>query len=157
MSSEKARAVCDTLRTWFCTYGALEELSFDRVSPFDSQEYDSFLKNWRIQKNTSAYNTENNCREQMIVKTATRILTDNMESCVWLCHGRAARALLTQRNTPVQDLGMSSAMMLYGCVTKDHLLVLRDKCQILKQWMETGELREAAIAKRHMRNEHFLQ
>lgn len=84
----------------------------------------------------------------MIVKTATRILTDNMESCVWLCHGRAARALLTQRNTPVQDLGMSSAMMLYGCVTKDHLLVLRDKCQIHKQWMETGELREAAHAER---------
>ena len=40
MPSGKAKTVCDTLRTWFCTYGAPEELHADRGPPFESQEYD---------------------------------------------------------------------------------------------------------------------
>ena len=61
--------------------------------------------------------------------------------------------MLTHRNTPVPD--MSLALMLYGRIIKDHLPVLRDKYQTLKQEKEIGELRELAMAKMYMRNEKF--
>ena len=50
---------------------------------------------------------------------------------------------------------MSPAMMLYGRVIKDHLPVLRDKYQTRPQWKEIAELRETALARRHMRNEQY--
>ena len=56
MPSGKAKTVYDTMRTWFCTYGAPEELSSDGGPPFESQEYNSFLKNWGIRKRTSSAN-----------------------------------------------------------------------------------------------------
>ena len=156
MQSGKAKTICDTMRTWFCTYGTPEEISSDGGPPFESKEYDSFLKNWGIRKRTSsAYYPQSNGRAELAVKTAKRILADNIDSSGCVCHDRAARALLTHRNTPVQDLDMSPAIMLYGRIIKDHLPVLRDKYQTRKQWREIGELREVAMAKRHMRNEQF--
>lgn len=156
MTSGRAKTVCDTLRTWFCTYGVPEEISSDGGPPFESQEYDSFLRNWGIRKRTSsAHYAQGNGRAELAVKTARRILADNTDSYGRLCHDRAARPLLTHGNTPVQDLDMSPAMMLYGRVIKDHLPVLRDKYQVRKQWTEIGKLREVAMAKRHMRNEQY--
>ena len=156
MPSGKAKTVCDTLRTWFCTYGAPEELSADRRPPFESQEYDSFLKNWGVWKRTSsAYYPQSNGQAELAMKTAKRILAGNMDNCGCLCHDRTARALLTHRNTPVQDFGMSPAVMLYGRMIKDHLPILREKYQIRKQWKEIRVLREDAMAKRHMQNEQF--
>ena len=117
------------MRTWFCTYGAAEEISSDGGTLFESQGYNTFLKNWGIFNNT--------------------------DNCGRLCQERPAWALLTHRNTPVQDLDMGPAVMLYGRIIKDHLLVLRDKYQTWKQWKEIGKLRELTMAKRHMRNKQF--
>ena len=89
------------------------------------------------------------------MKTAKRILAGNTDNCSRLCHDRATRALLTHRNTPVQDLGMSPAVMLYSRTIKDHLPILREKYQIQKHWKEIEALREVAMAKRHMQNEQF--
>ena len=156
MSSGKAKTICDTLRSWFGTYGAPEEISSDGGPPFDSLEYNTFLRNWGVKKRTSsAYYAQSNGRAELAVKTAKRILADNTDSGGHLNHDRAARALLTHRNTPVQDLNMSPAMMLYGRVIRDHLPVLRDKYQIRPQWKEIAELRETALARRHMRNKQY--
>lgn len=60
-----------------------------------------------------------------------------------LYHDRADRALMTQPNTPVQDLGMYPSMMLYYHVIKDHVpVLLSGKYQIRRQWREIDELRE---------------
>lgn len=45
--------------------------------------------------------------------------------------------------------------MLYGRIIKDHLTVLKDKYQTRRKWKGIGELRELAMAKRHMQNEEF--
>ena len=156
MQSGKAKTVCDTMRTWFCTYGVPEEISSDGGPPFESLEYDSFLKNWGVRKRTSsAYYPQSNGRAELAVKTAKRILADNIDSSGRICQDRATRAFLNHRNTPVQDLNMSPAKMLYGRVIKDHLPALRDKYPIRKEWKEIGEMRERAMAKRHMRQEQF--
>ena len=61
--------------------------------------------------------------------------------------------MMTHRNTPHQDLGLSSAEMLYSRVIRDHLPILREKYQIHKRWSEIRELRERAMAKRHQLNQ----
>ncbi len=50
---------------------------------------------------------------------------------------------------------MPPAVILYGRIIKDYLPVPRDKYQTRNQWKEIGELRELAMAKRHMQNEQF--
>ena len=156
MSSGRAKTICDTLRSWFCTYGAPEEIASDGGPPFESQEFDTFLKNWGIRKRTSsAYYAQSNGRAELAVKTAKRILADSTDSSGRLNHDRVARSLLTHRNTPVQDLNMSPAIMLYGRIIKDHLPALRENYRRRPQWDEIAELREAAMARRHMRNEHY--
>ena len=80
-----------------------------------------------------------------MVKTAKHILDNNIDNCGCLYYDRAARALLTHRNTPVQDFGMCPAIMLYGRMIKDHFSVVRDKYQTRKQWKEIRELREVAM------------
>ena len=121
MQSGNAKTVCDTLRSWFSTYGAPEEISSDRGPPFECHEYYSFLMNWGIRKRmSSAYYAQSNGRAESAVKTAKRILADNTESGGRLNLDRACRALLSHRNTPVQDLNMSPAMMLYGRAIRHH-------------------------------------
>ena len=156
MSSGNARATCDALRKWFCTYGVPQEISSDGGPPFDSQEYNQFLKNWGIKKRiSSAYYPQSNGRAELAVKTAKRVLADNIDSYGRLCEDRAAMSLLTHRNTPVQGLDMSPAMMLYGRVIKDHLPALQEKYRIHKRWSEISRYREMAMAKRHIANEKY--
>ena len=91
---------------------------------------------------------------ELAIKTAKHILANNMDNS-HLFHDRTAQALLTHHNTPVQDLGMFPAIMLYGQIIKDHLPVLWNKYQTWKQRKEIRELREVVMAKRHMQNEQF--
>ena len=105
-------------------------------------------------RTSSAYYPQSNGRAELTVKTAKRILAGNTDNCGRLCHDHAARALLTHHNTPVQDLSMSSAVMLLRTI-KDHLPVLREKYQIRKQWKEIRALREVSMVKRHLQNEQF--
>ena len=55
--------------------------------------------------------------------------------------------MMTHRNTSHQDLGLSPAEMLYGRVIRHHLPILH------KRWWEIRELRERAMAKRHLLNQ----
>lgn len=51
MSSGKAKNVCDTMRTRFCIYSAPEKISSDGGPPFESQEYNTFLKKTGVFEN----------------------------------------------------------------------------------------------------------
>ncbi len=55
------------------------------------------------------------------------------------------------RNTPVQDVGVSPAVMLFGRPLKDHLPSLSDN-PVRPEWKV---LRERAMAKRHARNAEY--
>ena len=70
-------------------------------------------------------------------------------------HDKVDRALLIHRNTPVTDLNMSPAVMLYGRPIRDHLPALLTSHSIRPELSDIRNLREAAFAKQHMRNESF--
>ena len=152
MREPNARKVCDRLRAWYCTYGAPEEQASDGEPPFQGMEYTQFLENWGIrQRLSSAHYAQSNGRAESAVKTAKRILLDSTDASGRLDCDCTARAFMTHRNTPVQDVGLSPTVMLFGCPIKDHLPNLWRTMPTQPQWIEIRELREKAMAKHHLR------
>ena len=146
-----AKKVCNNLPSWFCIYGAPQEQASDGGPPFQSHEYQQFFKDWGIKQClSSAYYPQSNGRAELAVKTAKRILLDNTNSAGQLQNDQTACAFMMHRNTPIQDVGISPAMMLFGRPIKDHLSTIRDHLSVRPQWKEIRELREKAMAKRHI-------
>ena len=102
------------LISWFRTYGIPEEISSDGGPPFRSGEYMKFLDTWGIsQRLSSAYYPQSNGRAEIGVKIMKRAL----DSSINLITGevdteKSARAILTHRNTPDKETGISPAEML---------------------------------------------
>ena len=125
LSSGKATAVCEALRNWFCTYGVPEEISLDGGPLFNSQGYKSFLEDWSVKKRiSSAHYPQSNGQAELAVKTVKRTLIDYTDGYGRLRHNLTARAMMTHRNIPHQDLGLSPAEMLYGRIIRNHLPIL---------------------------------
>ena len=110
--------------------------------PFDSLEYNSFLQDCGVKKCiSSVHYPQSNSRTELAVKTVKRTLMNCIDGYGHLNHDRAARAMMTHKNIPHQNHGLSSAEM-YG----------RAMIQIYKRWRKTKELRERVIAKRQLLN-----
>ena len=141
------------LRTLFCMYGAPTELATDGGQPFPSHDIQQFLCNWGVKwRQSSAYYTQSNGRAELAVKTAKRILQNNTSTTGDLNTDNVARALLQYRNTPIQQLNVSPAELLYGRTLRDHLTSMPDALCIRPEWHRLAEDRERALAKRHLTN-----
>ena len=100
------------------------------------------MEDWGVKKRiSSVHYPQSNGRAELAVKTAKRTLIDYTNGYGRLRHDLAAQAMMTHRNTPYQDRGLSPAE------------ILREKYQIHKRWREIRELRERAMAKRHLLNQ----
>jgi transposase InsO family protein len=147
-----AAALIQELRTAFTLYGAPVELSTDGGPQFSSQSTQSFLRNWGVKwRVSSAHYPQSNGRAELAVKTAKRLLRDNISPNGDLNTDTAARALLQYRNTPLQDIGVSPAQLLYGRRLRDHLPSFADVLKIRPEWIQLAEDRERALSLRHMR------
>lgn len=143
--------LCRELRTAFGVYGAPRVLASDGGQPFASQMVQQFLTRWGVTwRQSSAYYAQSNGRAEVAVKTAKRLLLENIARDGSLDTDRFARALLQYRNTPLAGVNLSPAQMLYGRILRDHLPSLPDVLQIRKEWILLAEDRERALAKRHM-------
>ena len=141
------------LRTLFGIYGAPVELATDGGQPFASHSVQHFLKQWGVSwRVSSAYYAQSNGRAEVAVKTAKRLLLDNMTPTGGLDTDRFARALLQYRNTPLPGIGTSPAQLLYGRTLRDHIPSLHDVLRIRKEWVTLAEDRERALARRHLSN-----
>ena len=84
------------------------------------------------------------------MKSAKRILLGNINRVTGaLDTDAAARALMTHRNTPAQDTGVSPAIMLFGRELRDH--IPRTDRQLRPEWQAVSESREQALAKRALK------
>ena len=99
---------------------------------------------------SSAYYAQSNGRAEAAVKSAKRILLGNINPITGaLDTNAAAKALMTHRNTPNQDTGISPAMMLFGRPLRDHLP--RYDRKLRTEWDVIANAREEALAKRALR------
>ena len=151
LSSTSFRYVRQTFLRWFSTYGVPEELATDGGPPFNGQEYKQFLKTWDVQKRlSSAHYPQSNGRAEAAVKSAKRILLGNINPTTGaLDTDAAARALMTHRNTPTQDTGISPATMLFGRMLRDHLP--KGNRKLRPEWDAISKSREHALAKRALK------
>ena len=134
----------------FQTYGVPEELSRDGGPPMQSQKFLDFLKAWKVKDRVSsvAY-PQSNGRAELAVKTAKRIVYDNISPNGSLDTDRAARAILQYRNTPIQGIGLSPAQLLLHRQLRDcipsHPILYKPH----KEWLIAGYEREKMLSERN--------
>lgn len=145
-----SRQLISACRSIFTAYGVAEEISTDGGPQFKSHEFEEFLKHWGVtHRLSSAHYPQSNGRAELGVKSAKRIITDNMLPNGSLDSDKAARAILQQRNTPLADLGMSPAQLLLHRTIRDHIPVNPSHYQLHRDWILSGEEREKLYAHRN--------
>ena len=110
-----ASALVSTLCEWLMVFGAPKELASDDGTAFMSEITQQFIKIWGIRHRVSSVAfPQSNCRAEVVVKTAKRLLHDNVGTQGSLDTDQFARALMQYRNTPLQGINLSPAQILLG-------------------------------------------
>ena len=100
-------------RYLFAAYGVSEELSSDGGPQFMAESFQQFLKLWCVKHKLSSVSyPQSNGRAETAVKSAKRIIHNNISADGSLNNEKAARAILQHCNTPLPDIGLSSAQIL---------------------------------------------
>ena len=149
--------VIAALREYFSRWGIAKELTSDGASVFTSADCKAFFYRWGVQHRvSSAYYPRANKRSEVAVKSAKRLVMENLGPKGQLDTDRFARALLLHRNTPDPLTGLSPAMILFGREVRDHLPAVLSRYQPRREWRLEADLREQAFAKRHCKMEERL-
>ena len=83
-----------------------------------------FLKDWGVeQRLSSSYFPHSNQRAELGVKSAKRMLRENVSPSGHLNTDKFLRALLTHRNTPHRDTELSLAQVIFGHPIQDFIPV----------------------------------
>ena len=155
--SNGAASLIKELRCHFTTFGISSELSSDGGPEYTASATQKFLKEWKVNfRLSSAYFPHSNQRAEVGVRTAKRMLRENITPGGSLDTNKFLRALLTHRNTPDRDTGRSPAQVIFGRPIKDFFPVHPNQFQPRAEWLLTAEQRETALAQRHARQGQLL-
>ena len=151
--------IIKALRDYCCTFEIPAILSTDGASVFTSQQMQHFCQQWGItQRISSAYHPTSNKRAELGVKSAKRMVRDNIHPDGSLDNDAFARALLTHRNNPCPTTGLSPAQILFGRVLRDFLPVQPGKFSPRPEWRLAADQRAQALARRHiLKHEQLTQ
>ena len=95
-------------------------------------------------RQSSAHYAQSNGRAEAAVKSSKRILREIINPVTGELNTESAvRAILSHRNTPAQETGISPAMSLYGHPLRDHLPTPK---KLRQEWLKIKEDRERALA-----------
>ena len=83
------------------------------------------------------------------MKTAKRIIFDNVSANGSLDNDRAAKAFLQHRNTPIVGLGLSPAQLLFHRQLRDHIPAHPKLYRLHKEWITSATEREKMLAQRN--------
>ena len=148
-----ARKLVETMRETFLTFGVPCEISTDCGVQYTSHEFTSFLQQWGIyHRKSSEYNAHSNLRAETAVKSAKRILSANTRSDGSPLWNQISKALLQHRNTPVHDIALSPAQLLFGRPIRDHLPIRPGLFNPSEVWVTNREQRELALRHRVFRD-----
>ena len=133
----------------FSTFGVAVNLSTDNDVRFRSHSFQEFLKSWGVSHRVSSdYNPHSNLRAETAVKSAKRILLDNTKSDGSPIWDKVSRAVMQHRNTPLNDLKLSPAQLVFGRPIRDFLPVKPNMFKPSEVWVDNAEKRELAMKKR---------
>ena len=146
---------CDTdklisyLKSYFMSYGVAEEFSSDFGPQYKSTKFQKFLEQYGVHHRvSSAFFPHSNSRAELAIKSAKRLLRDNVGAEGDLTNDRFLRAVLQYRNTPHPDTRLSPAQVIYGRQIRDFFPVVNNKYEPKQEWGLIQEARELAMARR---------
>ena len=136
-------------------FGVPETLTTDGGPQFVAGPVQDFLRQHNIQHRlTSVAFPHANCRAEVAVKSAKRLIQDNVQADGRLDPVRLTRALLQYRNTPDRASGMSPAELLLGRQLRDFLPgtslapPVRTFSDLRRTWRDVAEWREKTLCRR---------
>ena len=149
---EGAQVLICALKTHFTTFGISMEVASDGGLEYTASSTRRFLKDWAVRHRlSSAHFPHSNQRAGLGVKSAKRMLRENVSTTGRLDTDSFKRALLTHRNTPDRDTGMSPAQVIFGHLIRDFLPIKPNLYKPRKKWLLTSKMRELALARRHVK------
>ena len=127
-------------------YGVPRTCTTDGGPPYTSEKVKKMMATYGIgHRLCSVGNPHANCRAELAVKSVKRMLRDNITAAGTLDRVKFSRALLTYRNTPDRDTGMSLAVALFNRQLRDFL----PKAPLVgTMWQAIADARETALAPR---------
>ena len=136
------------LRQYFTRWGAPEELSMDGGTNLVSDEMNTFLKKWGVRTRlASAYHPQSNGRAEAAVKSAKRIVRDNLAPDGSLDCDSVSAATLQYLNTPLREINKSPAQLASGRQLRDGVPTHRFHYHVDHQWKQTLRDREAQMTR----------
>ena len=109
-------------RQIFMRYGRPDVIETDGGLQYKSEGFKRFLERWGVtQRISSPYYPQSNGRSELAVKTAKRMLKNNINPDGTLDNEKVACAVLQYHNTPLQNSPMSPAQLLFGRRLADFL------------------------------------
>ena len=145
-----AAGFISTMKEYFSTFGIAQEVSSDEGSQYTSLATKKFFRDWDIQHRlSSVYYPHSNQRAEQGVKSAKRMLRENIAADGSLNTDKFLRALLMHRNTPDRDTGLSPAQVIFGRAVRDFFPIKPGNLQLHPEWRITSDQREKALARRH--------
>ena len=144
-------------------FGVPETITSDGGPQFMAKEVQNFLEQHGIHHRLSSVAFPHaNCRAEVAVKTAKRLIRDNVNADGGLDMLKLTRALLQHRNTPDRDMGLSPAELVLGRRLRDFLPglpippPLRTHSDLSRTWQDVARWREKALGKRTSRDHERL-
>ena len=123
-------------------------MSSDFGPQFKSSKLAQFLQRYGVHhRQSSSYFAHSNCRAEVAVKTAKRMIKDNIGQDGKITD-KFVRAILQYRNTPLPDTRLSPAQIVFGRQMRDLLPALNYKYEPKQEWGLVREYRERAMARR---------
>jgi len=150
------------LRNFFRMFGVPEELSSDGGPQFKALATEEFLSTWGVRHRlSSAYFPQSNGRAEVAVKTAKRLLLDNIGPSGSLNNDKFLRAILQLRNTPDPDCNVSPAQIVFGRQLRDAFTFVNriekfKNPNIRPMWRDAWKSKENALRTRFTRNTERL-
>ena len=153
-----AQGLCKALRRLMVTFGVPVEVSSDGGPEFIGNETTAFFRRWGIRHRLSSVSfPSSNGRAELAVKTAKRLLMDNIGANGKLDNDGIVRALLTYRNTPDPGCKLSPAQILLGRQLRDTLphiskeVMSFNNHQFDLRWREAWKAKEVALKTRYVK------
>ena len=144
------------LRDMCNNFNVPETLTTDGGPHYVADETKKFLDQYGIKHRlTSVANPHANSRAEIAVKSAKRMLRENVGMNGSIDNVSMSRALMVHRNTPDPDTGLSPAELLIGRKLKGflpHKRFLSSSSDLSENWRKIAEWRELALAKRARRD-----
>ena len=127
-----------------------EELSTGGGQQFISTVFQNFLTKWEVTHRLSSVEyPQSNGRAELGVKSAKRIINDNVSHQGGTDNDQVAKALLQYRNTSLPYIKLNPAQLLLHRNLRDHIFMNEKHYYIYQEWLSTATEYEKVLSKKY--------